>query len=48
MTPPSTSLLHHRVVASDAPADKDNWFVMINVPYDRGQDWARVVSKARE
>ncbi len=36
-----------RVVVSDAPADKDNWFVMINVPYDRGQDWARVVSKAR-
>jgi phytoene dehydrogenase-like protein len=37
-----------RVVASDAPADKDNWFVMINVPYDRGQDWNSVVSRARE
>lgn len=37
-----------RVVASDAPAEKDNWFVMINVPYDRGQDWDQVVSRARE
>ena len=26
----------------------DNWFVMINVPYDSGQDWTRVVSEARE
>jgi len=37
-----------RVVESDAPAGKDNWFVMINVPYDSGQDWAKVVSQARE
>jgi phytoene dehydrogenase-like protein len=37
-----------RVVPSDAPPDKDNWFVMINVPYDRGQDWEQVVSRARE
>jgi phytoene desaturase len=36
-----------RVVASDAPAGKDNWFVMINVPADSGQDWPLLVSKAR-
>ncbi|MFZ2286023.1 MAG: 1-hydroxycarotenoid 3,4-desaturase CrtD [Bacteroidales bacterium] len=36
-----------RVVVTDAPADRDNWFVMINVPYDRGQDWDRVISRAR-
>ena len=36
-----------RAVASDAPEGMDNWFVMINVPYDRGQDWSKVVSEAR-
>lgn len=36
-----------RVIPADAPADKDNWFVMINVPYDRGQDWSRIVTEAR-
>jgi phytoene desaturase len=36
-----------RVVTSDAPAGKDNWFVMINVPADSGQDWPLLVSKAR-
>lgn len=37
-----------RVVESDAPAGKDNWFVMINVPYDRGQDWTQVAGRARQ
>lgn len=37
-----------RAVPSDAPEGMDNWFVMINVPYDRGQDWSKVVSEARE
>jgi phytoene desaturase len=37
-----------RVVVADAPADKDNWFVMINVPYDRGQDWSQVTARARQ
>jgi phytoene desaturase len=37
-----------RAVPSDAPEGMDNWFVMINVPYDRGQDWNKVVSEARE
>ncbi|MHC1731901.1 MAG: 1-hydroxycarotenoid 3,4-desaturase CrtD [Bacteroidales bacterium] len=37
-----------RAVPTDAPEGMDNWFVMINVPYDRGQDWGRVVSEARE
>jgi len=36
-----------RVVPGDAPGGKDNWFVMINVPYDRGQDWGRILSTAR-
>ena len=37
-----------RAVPSDAPEGMDNWFVMINVPYDSGQDWTMVVSEARE
>mgnify|MGYP003764971035 CR=1 FL=1 len=37
-----------RVVPSDAPPGKDNWFVMINVPYDRGQDWPEVIREARK
>jgi len=36
-----------RVVPADAPEGKDNWFVMINVPYDRGQDWKQIVITAR-
>jgi len=24
---------------SDSPADSENWFTMINVPHDSGQDW---------
>jgi phytoene dehydrogenase-like protein len=26
-------------VPGDAPAGKENWFVMINAPHDVGQDW---------
>ena len=37
-----------RVVPGDAPEGKDNWFVMINVPYDRGQEWNAIISSARK
>lgn len=37
-----------RAVPDDAPAGKDNWFVMINVPYDRGQEWGTIVASARK
>jgi phytoene dehydrogenase-like protein len=37
-----------RVVHSDAPAGRDNWFVMVNVPADSGQDWKGIISKVRE
>jgi phytoene desaturase len=37
-----------RAVPSDAPDGMDNWFVMINVPHDSGQDWSCIVSQARE
>jgi phytoene dehydrogenase-like protein len=26
-------------VQGDAPAGKENWFVMVNAPHDAGQDW---------
>jgi phytoene desaturase len=32
----------------DAPAGKENWFAMINVPSDEGQDWAALQQKARK
>lgn len=37
-----------RVVPGDSPEGKDNWFVMINVPYDRGQEWNGIISTARK
>lgn len=32
---------------NDAPAGKENWFVMINAPYIHDQDWEEVVKSAR-
>jgi phytoene desaturase len=32
----------------DAPKGKENWFVMINVPYDDGQNWQEEISDARK
>jgi phytoene desaturase len=32
---------------SDAPGGKENWFVMVNVPYDNGQDWEQLRSELR-
>lgn len=34
-------------VTSDAPSGCENWFVMINVPYNSGQDWDSLISRAR-
>ena len=31
----------------DAPAGCENWFVMINVPANKGQDWDRLINEAR-
>lgn len=31
----------------DAPEDGENWFVLINAPYDDGQDWAAETQRAR-
>ncbi len=31
----------------DAPKDCENWFVMINVPNNQGQDWDKLIKEAR-
>ncbi|MFN4233571.1 MAG: 1-hydroxycarotenoid 3,4-desaturase CrtD [Bacteroidia bacterium] len=33
---------------SDAPEGMENWFVMINVPYNDGQDWEKLITEARK
>jgi phytoene dehydrogenase-like protein len=33
---------------ADAPAGCENWFVMINVPGNQGQNWDEEISKARK
>lgn len=35
-------------IPSDAPIDGENWFVMINVTINRGQDWDAYQSSARK
>jgi phytoene desaturase len=37
-----------KMLDSDAPKDKENWFVMINVPSDFGQDWDQLIYKVRK
>lgn len=32
----------------DAPDGCENWFVMINVPANKGQDWDKLIKEARE
>lgn len=33
---------------SDAPAGKENWFVMVNAPYTSNQNWEEEINSARE
>jgi len=35
-------------VEGDAPAGGENWFTMINVPYNSGQDWDAIIEKSRK
>ena len=34
-------------VVSDAPKGCENWFVMINSPYDTGQDWNKIIKSVK-
>ena len=35
-------------VKGEAPEGSENWFVMVNVPSNQGQDWEREIKKTRE
>ena len=35
-------------IAEDAPHGCENWFVMVNTPGDKGQDWNEIVKSTRE
>ena len=37
-----------KVDGSDAPDGCENWFVLVNAPYDKGQDWDKFRREARE
>mgnify|MGYP006282980731 CR=1 FL=1 len=37
-----------KMVKGDAPEGKENWFVMINVPENLGQDWDGLIGKTRK
>ncbi|MEZ5038558.1 MAG: 1-hydroxycarotenoid 3,4-desaturase CrtD [Saprospiraceae bacterium] len=32
----------------DAPAGCENWFVMVNAPYDAGQNWEEIIQSVRQ
>ena len=34
--------------SDDAPVGGENWFVMINVPHNEGQDWDQLIAKSRK
>lgn len=36
-----------KFVPNDAPSGCENWFVMINVPHNSGQDWVALIKEAR-
>ncbi|CAN5124221.1 phytoene desaturase family protein [soil metagenome] len=37
-----------KLAPTDAPQDMENWFVMINVPPNSGQDWESIKAKAKQ
>ena len=37
-----------KLEAADAPAGKENWFVMVNAPYNDGQDWDALIAQTRQ
>jgi phytoene dehydrogenase-like protein len=36
-----------KLTPTDAPTGHENWFVMVNVPHDDGQDWPTLIRKTR-
>lgn len=35
-------------VPSDAPEGSENWFVLVNVPFDSGQNWDEIIPRTRK
>ncbi|GIS01004.1 MAG: hypothetical protein CM15mP102_18240 [Flavobacteriales bacterium] len=31
-----------KIVKEDAPPGCENWFILINSPFDSGQDWKKI------
>ncbi len=36
-----------KYIAGESPAGRENWFVMVNAPHDRGQDWPAIQQRIR-
>ena len=37
-----------KYIEGESPKGTENWFVMVNAPYDRGQDWQKEIRRIRE
>ncbi|AEA42107.1 1-hydroxycarotenoid 3,4-desaturase CrtD [Fluviicola taffensis] len=37
-----------KIVSEDAPIGSENWFIMVNVPSNQGQDWEKLRLKVRQ
>ncbi|KAA9331891.1 1-hydroxycarotenoid 3,4-desaturase CrtD [Adhaeribacter soli] len=37
-----------KLTKTDAPANAENWFVMVNVPHNEGQDWNELAQQTRQ
>jgi phytoene desaturase len=37
-----------KINPADAPKKCENWFVMVNAPNNRGQDWKKIIERTRE
>jgi phytoene desaturase len=50
--PPSDPTIYVNITSKidpeDSPPGGENWFVLVNVPYDSGQDWDREMTGLRE
>lgn len=50
--PPSDPTVYINITSKDVPGDApegcENWFVMVNVPSDQGQNWDELIPKVRK
>ena len=40
--------ISNKVTGTDAPKNKENWYILVNAPHDRGQDWGALAVATRE